>query len=92
MCGKLLEQDIDKFVGKFVKVVDSKGITDSGTLFKINDGRVTVKGKLRYFAVDGYLLCHGKNPISAYDSTLYLKSQIRDVNLYKKSEAQNVKY
>lgn len=92
MCGKLLEQDIDKFVGKFVKVVDSRGLTDSGTLFKVNDGRVTVKGKLRYFAVDGYLLCHGKNPISAYDSTLYLKSQIRDIKSYKHSEVENVKH
>lgn len=84
MCSALFSDDIDKFVGKFVKVTSGKHV-DYGRLFKIVDGRVTddITGMSRKCRLnDGYFLSRDEYLGMKFGSVIYAKYQIDGIQLW----------
>ena len=67
------EEELDKYVGKFVKITDFENETIYGTLYKVKDG-VCLIGKLKELCAisNGYLL-RGRINI------VYRKSHIKKI-------------
>ena len=84
MCSALFSSDIDKFVGKFVKVTSGKHV-DYGRLFRITDGLVTddITGKTRKCILrEGYFLSRDEELGMKFGSVTYAKYQIDDIQLW----------
>ena len=70
------EQELDKYIGKFVKITDFANDINYGTLYKIKDGIVNRRGQEEFMNIsNGYFLeCWTKNII-------YRKSHIKKIEI-----------
>ena len=70
------EQDLDKYVGEFVKITDFENEPFFGTLYKIKDGVVERNGQKEFHSINnGYFLEGWK---SGYD---FRKSHIKKIEI-----------
>ena len=69
------EEQLDKYVGKFVKITDFANCIEFGTLYKIQDGIVNRYGEEFVNISNGYFLeCWTKN-------ICYRKSHIKKIEI-----------
>ena len=45
------EQELDKYVGKYVKIIDFLNCTELGTLYKIQDGKIYRHGQDEFMSI-----------------------------------------